>query len=369
MKADQIIILCDDRGVDPFFLSSMIPDDIPLEIDLLVEGDYPDYVNPLSGKKMPFKVTSSNIDSAVDHFRDLRAKNPRFEMAIDYEHQTFRGGQAPASGWIIELFSEMRDSKKVLRAKLREWTDRAKEYLKNKEYRYISPAFTFNIADSSTGKKYSMVILNPGLTNFPFFKNLDPIVTSQLFQHIIPSTHKESSTMKNLIAMLCKLYKLAEDATEEQIIEKFTEHQELIAGVVQAKAQVFEALGLQPTATIEEAKAKIVTAKEGAASVTSLQERIVQLEQQQLNEKIEAIVAKGVADGKIIPATKESMLAFAKKDLTSFQTYLASAPVLVSPKGIDTGDVQHSSEGLTETDLRIAKQMGVTEEQLKKGLN
>lgn len=53
---------------------------------------------------------------------------------MDYEHQTLLNVQAPASGWITEL----RKGADAIIGKV-QWTQKAKEYLKNREYRYLSP--------------------------------------------------------------------------------------------------------------------------------------------------------------------------------------------------------------------------------------
>jgi phage I-like protein len=66
------------------------------------------------------------------------------QMVIDYEHQTLSGTQAPAAGWIIKLINK---GKEGLWAVV-EWTNKAKEYLTNKEYKYVSPVFLKRIADN-----------------------------------------------------------------------------------------------------------------------------------------------------------------------------------------------------------------------------
>ena len=63
------------------------------------------------------------------------------DIPIDYEHQTLGGvyaspsGQAPAAGWIKELTVE--PGKGLMAAVA--WTDRARELLGSKAYRYLSP--------------------------------------------------------------------------------------------------------------------------------------------------------------------------------------------------------------------------------------
>lgn len=83
------------------------------------------------------------------------------DLVIDYEHQTEaaeRNGQpAPAAGWIKEL--EVRDGAIWGRV---EWTERAAEAIRAKEYRYFSPVFAH---ERKTGR---VTMIDSGaLTNNP----------------------------------------------------------------------------------------------------------------------------------------------------------------------------------------------------------
>jgi len=130
--------------------------DIPNEFQLLpygridIEGEPPAYVD------------EESIASVISHF--TRRGN---DMVIDYEHQTLKDVQAPAAGWIKRLVDRGKDG---LWAVV-EWTERAREYLKNKEYRYFSPVFWV----TKEGRKVAR-IENVALTNFPKINQLRPIV-------------------------------------------------------------------------------------------------------------------------------------------------------------------------------------------------
>jgi phage I-like protein len=218
------------------------------------------------------------------------------------------------------------------------------------------------------------MLLNAALTNNPFFSELKPIVskstTEGSHETSLTILHKENS-MNKLIARLREIYNLAAEATEEQIIAKVDEMHSSAAPAIAAKTEIFTVLGLSATATIEEAKARIVVAKQNADTVTALQARLASLESQQLDEKVEAIVAKAINQGKILPATKEHMLAFAKKDLPSFEAFIAKAPIIgpVHEIGDPSGRQNEHSDQPTETDLLVAKNMGLTSEDLKKSKN
>ena len=130
--------------------------DIPNEFQLLpygridIEGEPPAYVD------------EESIASVIANF--TRRGN---DMVIDYEHQTLKDVQAPAAGWIKRLVDRGKDGLWAIV----EWTERAREYLKNKEYRYFSPVFWI----TKEGRKVAR-IENVALTNLPRINQLRPIV-------------------------------------------------------------------------------------------------------------------------------------------------------------------------------------------------
>ena len=83
-------------------------------------------------------ISSENGDFLVDResFRMMKEHMERraVDIVVDYEHQTLADIQAPAGGWIKELVLKSDG----IFAKV-EWTKRAKDYLRNREYRYLSP--------------------------------------------------------------------------------------------------------------------------------------------------------------------------------------------------------------------------------------
>ncbi|MEF1256939.1 phage protease [Vibrio sp. M260112] len=88
-------------------------------------------------------------------------KNAKIPMVIDYEHgqvlKAPNGDMAPAAGWIEDL--EIRDGQ--IWAKV-DWTRKAAEAINNREYRFLSPAFSY---DNET--KEILGLSSVGLTNNP----------------------------------------------------------------------------------------------------------------------------------------------------------------------------------------------------------
>ena len=95
---------------------------VPSEIKILPLGT-------VSSRKGTFLVDDRSVEMILKDFRGRK-----LDLVIDYEHQTLMNVQAPAGGWITELYK----GPDAIVAKV-EWTPKALEYLKNREYRYLSP--------------------------------------------------------------------------------------------------------------------------------------------------------------------------------------------------------------------------------------
>lgn len=110
------------------------------------------------------------------------------DMVIDYEHQTLKDTQAPAAGWVKQLIYR---GKEGLWAAV-EWTEKARNYLKNREYRYFSPVFMVSAKDRIVRQ-----ITCVALTNFPKTNNLRPIVTKMGLENASQMVIDETQRMIN----------------------------------------------------------------------------------------------------------------------------------------------------------------------------
>ena len=113
-----------------------------------------------------FKITLKDMEQMVKNFNNSESK----KIPCDYEHAMVYEYEAPASGWIEELY--IKDN--TLYAKVK-WTSKAREYIKNGEYKYISPVFIFNSKDPQSNKNIGTTLHSVALTNTPFLPELGEI--------------------------------------------------------------------------------------------------------------------------------------------------------------------------------------------------
>lgn len=97
----------------------------------------------------------------------------RDDVLIDYEHQSMRasdsGKPTPAAGWFKRV--EWREGDGLYAVDVR-WTDRAAAMIRAREYRYISPVFTFN------GLGEVLNIVSVGLVNTPALAGLTDLAAA-----------------------------------------------------------------------------------------------------------------------------------------------------------------------------------------------
>ncbi|MDY2654983.1 MAG: phage protease [Eisenbergiella porci] len=131
-------------------------DGVPEEIKILPLG-------VVHNVHQDFLVDDESCQAIINQF-----ENRKIDLVIDYEHQTLFNVQAPAGGWIKEIYK----GEDALIAKV-EWTPKAQEYLKNKEYRYLSPVVNVRKSD---GRAVS--ISSVALTNTPAITGMFSVVNS-----------------------------------------------------------------------------------------------------------------------------------------------------------------------------------------------
>lgn len=279
------------------------------------------------------------------------------EIHFDYEHASLEKQAAPAAGWIKELAWE---DCAGISARV-EWTDKAKNYIANREYRYFSPVFYIQKSDSRVCALDSVA-----LTNRPLTTNLTPILAKIEAKLGAENNKEEKMDRKKLIAALG----LKEDATDAEILAavaklgvKSPEAKTKTKEVVSAK--ITAALDLKDDDDISTIVASIHALKQGNDTGVSRDE-FNKLQAKLVAKEATDAVESAMKVGKIAPAQKDWATAYAKDDLKGFNTFIAKAPVVVPVDDLPGKKDDKNDGKLTETDLQVAKMMDVSEEDIKK---
>ena len=230
-------------------------------------------------------VHSTKGDFLVDNesFQAIRCKftERQLQIPIDYEHQTLKDMQAPAAGWIKDIVLK---SDGIYGAV--EWTERAAEYLRNKEYRYLSPVIL------SRGKERRVVALHSAaLTNTPAIDAMTPIACSDK-----PSEDESGA------------YPGEADSSGKGI--------EALA----------ELLQLDPSATMEDIYQAVAALLEGREAL-KLKADACQFEVTMM--KVDNAVEEALKSGKVAPFQRDWAFQSAMKDLDGFTSWFKAAPQVV----------------------------------------
>lgn len=250
--------------------------DVVNEIQIVPIGEFED------SEGVKFKITPDEIANIV------KTKGGQTnDIVLDYEHQTLDGVQAPAAGWIKTLVDKGTEGLWAIV----EWTNRAKEYLQNKEYRYLSPVL-LSVEVDENGYYRPNELHSVALTNTPQIDGMVPLISKLNLQE------------KNM----------TEEKTIEKVIGKIPEG-------------IPELLGLQSDAGLKEVTARLLALKQKAEAVSL--EEYEALKEKLLEKEVNEVVSVALKDGKIKAEKKDWAMKFAKKDLETFKLFIEEAPVVV----------------------------------------
>lgn len=117
-----------------------------------------------------FEITADSLAQIKQNFDAL--KN---DCVIDYEHNSIKGVQNPAAGWVKSL--DIREN--ALFAKVA-WNPKAREFIKNGEYKYLSPTFQIHYKNPKTGEDCGVFLHSVALTNTPFLDCLGEVKANKI---------------------------------------------------------------------------------------------------------------------------------------------------------------------------------------------
>lgn len=342
------------------------------EIQLLPAGQF----RATDGRPKDVKYWFIDAAAAASIIEAFSAINNR--IVIDYEHQTLRtvdnGQPAPAAGWFKKL--EWREGDGLYAVDV-EWTERAKEHIDAKEYLYISPVFSY---DKKTGTVKR--ILNAALTNNPALDGMDEVALMAASKLLNDQSQMEALTMdvEEILKQLRWMFNLPTMATADEILAELQKAVDKIkADAPEEAAANFNLIAhLEKLGTdLAAATSEIVSLKDATpdpakyVSVDAMQAVQTQLAelQKQVNEgHVEDLVTTALTEGKLLPAQEAWARELGGKDIAELRAYLDTAqPIAPLTKTQTTGNPAGGQAGeLTEEELSICTQMGVSPEDYKK---
>lgn len=241
------------------------------------------------------------------------------DLPVDFEHQTLdaadKAGPVPAAGWIKELQARAG----ALWARV-QWTERAAELIRSREYRYLSPVFRHD----KSGRIRALE--GAGLTHYP---NLHLRAVAHI-QKGIPMTELEP------IATALGLPAESDAAA-------------LAAHAGRLKADLDAARRApDPAAWVPMSQHQAV-----AETLASLQAKLAQ-------DQAEAAVRTAMSAGRLSPAMQDWARSYASKDPQGFADWCSKAPVILAP-GAPAAAPAASHSALSDEDRYVCQMLGIAE--------
>ena len=298
-------------------------------------------------------------------------------LVLDYEHATLHaprtGNKAPAAAWLKAF--EWRDDGDApgLWAVDVEWTVAAAAAVADREYRYISPVFTY---DPKSGRVQQR--LHAALTNHPATDGLTDLAA------LAANFYQEDSSMEDLLEELRWLLNLPTAATREEIAAELAKiRSQILAEQPGMAATSFDLAGylgglrtqvatlsaqvetpdpakFVPLAVLSAAQAE---AADASAKLAALQAEIGA-------SKVDEAVKAGLAAGKLTPATEAWARELGKSNLAALSAFLDAAPTIVKPGETQSGGSNPggATAALSADQAKIAELLGVSVEDFRANL-
>lgn len=311
----------------------------------------------------PFRADDGSdrpADAPAWQLSDVDARNLVAEMSrrmsaryIDYEHATLHakasGAQAPAAGWFDRL--EWHPDTGLWAAGI-SWTARAAGMIADREYRYISPLFTY---EPGTGRVLSL--LGASLTNDPGLDGLTDLAALAA-QTLLPTyqsqEHPVHETLKKLLAALG----LAETADESAALAAVSALQTNVAAL---GAQVATLATPDPAKYVPVGTLAALQAENG-----KLQSQLAALTAKARAAELAQVIDAAKAAGKLTPALETWATDLGTRDLAALTSYLEAMPVILPPGTTQTGGTAPAGQAgiaaLSADEQKVCRLLGVSAE-------
>lgn len=280
------------------------------------------------------------------------ANNQRNPLPIDYEHQIIHslknGKEAPSAGWMEYFYF----TPQGIFADVR-WTDKAADYIKNGEYRYISAVFAYDTDG------YVRKIFHAALTNTPALDGMEEAMVAASVNLL----QEDNPMDKKLLAALCALFALKADASEADITEKVTalsaskgDSPVDVLDVYAKLAEKEQSVAALSTQVGNPDPAKFVPVDQ----VVALQADFNALKSSVEADKKEALITAALSQGKLAPALKDWAQSLSVEALSA---YLEKAPAMTALSGEPQakGDPEQKVAALSAAEQAAAKALGLSE--------
>ena len=321
--------------------------------------------------------------------------NSGTDIVIDYEHQTIlsvqNGQPAPASGWLIAGGIIWQPAIGVVATEVR-WTNKAGSMIKEGEYRFLSPVFSYapqgipkallsvaltntpalsslqELAIAATNKGYFMA---DSQTETPVENEESPFSASGMIQ-ITPPTDGSSDaqfTASGTIQIMPSMEMSAMDKPPPEDATTPPPDATATPPVPNSKAAP-PPIPKKPTqAALSIAPPQMLTALSNQITMLGednkrLRAELEKLQQQVVDNSKHGLIAAALSSGKLQPGMEAWAQSMTVEALNSYLTYAKPIAALSSTqtRGIEPKNITGIKHDLNADEIAICKQFNITHE-------
>jgi phage I-like protein len=295
------------------------------------------FVHPKYGN---FEITTDTLDQYVKHFDNGTLGR---EIMMNYEHGTTNKWATMSAG---DFKSLVRRGDKLFA--VIDWTDEARDLIKERKFKYISPEIFFNWVNE-VGKAFKNIISGAALTNTPWFKGMAVVKASEVTvidENKNKNDNPEVRPMNKTEALLCLSEHGINVVELQATVKKF--------GELRTKFSALEVKFNEVEGENKKLKSKCEAAEKAS-----------------FNTKLSALIEKGMKDGKLTKAQAEGSftelaekmgLEFAERHLEELQKSVNLSVTKGSGKGNSENDkdTRAASEQLVDKANALATEKSIS---------
>lgn len=306
----------------------------------------------VGGTRFRQDFPDGSIEFDVEMFKEMLGNwtsHGKPALPVDYAHDE----TGIAAGWILDM--KLEDG---VPFGLIKWTDRARAAIQADELRYLSPTFSTDAWDSTTGKKCGAMLYGAALLNTPFLHDLPRVAAGRDFN----ATNQEVTRMDK--KQVCAALGLDPTTADDKVIEEL--------GKCAAAAKNAQQLAAELEGKIELTTKPLKGALDAAngevaklaAEVESLKTVKAALETEKRDAAIEKLTSRLTSEGRIVPAQKDSVKEYALAlGIDKAEGFFGALRPVVSTKEIGiSGEATSENQESAHVKLKnIASEISKTE--------
>jgi len=307
-----------------------------------------------------FSITPQDLESIVRNFRERQ----NGEINVDYDHasempEVAAGGPIPSAGRIVGIDPPEAQGRRSLLWGWFEPTERARAMVRNREYRYISPAIDWGAKNKRNGKPQGATLTSVALTNRPFLEEMPQIRLADPAYRLVDASAgtTDPGVPEGAPSTGGSMKKVQLSVADGKIKIHHPDFADEYFADPDDAANALTALGASPDAT-PDTEAQEVPMEQAASVLSEAAARGKSIPAVEVfRARVEQALNDAVRSGKILPRRREDWRRIALADFSTFTRLMAeqTARLPLQPVGFSgsvTENVQAQVKFMAEQRMK-----------------